>query len=283
MAKLRSTSGSSSTIASTRMTLRRPSSKGKTVVNYQYNTSSFSSQRNVSQKLIPLPEMKNDSIQEIIELEDEDEGEEEENGDGEDDEVEYRGEEYPSYNESSPSPISTSTKVDKRLQFTTKSKHSVSLLNAILQGSLFGKIKYRNARGRWQRVVDVLILQGQQQVDNTNIDASENDELQAELDSSPAPPSQRPKRELDESSASAIQEIQHQFSEFVQYAKEILGEFSRQQQYRDKLLDALTNTQHQLFKTVDNIIVKQEVATERQASAIEALASAITRKWLYDN
>ncbi|KAF9204195.1 hypothetical protein BGZ49_005590 [Haplosporangium sp. Z 27] len=263
MAKLRSTSGSSSTIASTRMTLRRPSSKGKTVVNYQYNTSSSSSQRNVSQKLTPLPEMKNDSIQEIIELEDEDEGEEED-GDGEDDGVEYRGEEYPSYNESSPSPISTtSTKVDKRLQFTTKSKHSVALLNAILQGSLFGKIKYRNARG--------------------HIDASENDELEAGLDPSPVPPSQRPKRELDESSASAIQEIQHQFSEFVQYAKGILGESSRQQQYRDKLLDALTSTQHQLFKTVDNIIAKQEITTERQASAIEALASAITRKWLYDN
>ncbi|KAF9343046.1 hypothetical protein BGX26_006346 [Mortierella sp. AD094] len=88
---------------------------------------------------------------------------------------------------------------------------------------------------------------------------------------------QSSRHRLDDSAS--LHRIQKQISEFVRYAKEKIDDSSRRQEYRDKVLvDTLTNTQQKLLQTMNNLIAKQEAASERQVLAIEALTAALLRK-----
>ncbi|KAF9110007.1 hypothetical protein BGX27_006886 [Mortierella sp. AM989] len=103
----------------------------------------------------------------------------------------------------------------------------------------------------------------------SDADMSGNEELSAESE-------QHPSRRLRLDESNSFQEIQNQVSNFIQYAKEKLDDSSRQQHYRDRVLvETVASSQQQLLQAVHHLIAKQEAASERQAIAIEALASAI--------
>ncbi|KAF9993888.1 hypothetical protein BGZ80_004754 [Entomortierella chlamydospora] len=82
---------------------------------------------------------------------------------------------------------------------------------------------------------------------------------------------------LDDSAL--LHQIQKQVSELVRYAKEKSEDSSRRQEYRDKvLIDTLASTQQKFLQAMNNLVAKQEAASERQATAIEALTAALLRK-----
>ncbi|KAF9173131.1 hypothetical protein BGX21_003688 [Mortierella sp. AD011] len=82
---------------------------------------------------------------------------------------------------------------------------------------------------------------------------------------------------LDDSAL--LHQIQKQVSELVRYAKEKSEDSSRRQEYRDKaLIDTLASTQQKFLQTMNNLVAKQEAASERQIAAIETLTAALLRK-----